>query len=84
MADLVTSQTIQDGPRNAIMKFTNVSDATGEAAVVKVNVSDLTVQPRTGAACTSVTVAGIQFSTYNMSVTIQFERKRQHPDCHVA
>jgi len=73
MADLVTSQTIQDGPRNAIMKFTNVSDATGEAAVVKVNVSDLTVQPRTGAACTSVAVAGIQFSTYNMSVTIEFD-----------
>jgi hypothetical protein len=54
------------------MKFTNVSDSTGEAAVVKVDVSALTVQPRTGAACTSVAVAGIQFSTYNMSVTIEF------------
>jgi hypothetical protein len=72
MADAVTTQTIQDGPRNAIMKFTNVSDSTGEAAVVKVDVSALTVQPRTGAACTSVAVAGIQFSTYNMSVTIEF------------
>jgi hypothetical protein len=72
MADAVTTQTIQDGPRNAIMKFTNVSDATGEAAVVKVDVSALSVQPRTGAVCTSVAVAGIQFSTYNMSVTIEF------------
>jgi len=73
MVDLVTSQTIQDGPRNAIMKFTNVSDNTGESDVVKVDVSGLTVQPRTGAACTSVTVAGIQFSTHNMSVTIEFD-----------
>ena len=73
MADAVTTQTIQDGPRNAIMKFTNVSDSGGESAVVKVDVSTLSVQPRTGAACTSVAVAGIQFSTYNMSVTIEFD-----------
>ena len=32
MADLVTSQTIQDGARVAILKFTNVSDGTGESA----------------------------------------------------
>lgn len=33
MADAVASQTIQDGPRKAIFKFTNVSDGTGESAV---------------------------------------------------
>jgi hypothetical protein len=33
MADTVTSQTIQDGQRKAVMKFTNVSDGTGESAV---------------------------------------------------
>ncbi len=42
MADTVTSQTIQDGQRKAVLKFTNVSDGTGEAAVVKVDVSAFT------------------------------------------
>ena len=36
MADTVTSQTILDGERNCVMKFTNVSDGTGESAVVKI------------------------------------------------
>jgi hypothetical protein len=36
MADTVTSQTILDGERNCVMKFTNVSDGTGESAVAKV------------------------------------------------
>lgn len=35
MADAVTSQTIQDGQRIAILKFTNASDGTGESAVKK-------------------------------------------------
>ena len=41
MADAVTSQTIIDGERNCIMKFTNVSDGSGESAVAKVDVSAL-------------------------------------------
>jgi hypothetical protein len=41
MADAVTSQTIQDGEKTAIVKFTNVSDGTGESAVKKVDVSAL-------------------------------------------
>jgi len=73
MADAVTTQTIQDGQRTAIMKFTNLSDASGEAAVVKVNVSDLEVQDTTGAACTSVTVQSIQFATYGMAVQIDLD-----------
>ena len=39
MADAVTSQTLVDGNRNLVMKFTNVSDGTGEAAVNKVDAS---------------------------------------------
>lgn len=39
MADAVTSQTIIDNARNFVGKFTNVSDATGESAVVKVDLS---------------------------------------------
>jgi hypothetical protein len=42
MADAVTSQTIQDGERKAVLKFTNISDGTGETNVVKVDVSTLT------------------------------------------
>ena len=55
MADAVTSQTIQDGERKAVLKFTNVSDGTGESNVVKVDVSALTTNS-SGNACTKVTV----------------------------
>ena len=41
MADAVTSQTIQDGDRIAVMKFTNISDGSGESGVAKVDVSAL-------------------------------------------
>ena len=37
MADAVTSVTLEDGPRNLVMRFTNISDGTGESAVTKVN-----------------------------------------------
>lgn len=45
MADAVSSQTIIDGTRNVVMKFTNSSDGTGEAGVVKVDVSALSGAP---------------------------------------
>ncbi len=35
MADAVASQTIQDGLKTAVLKFTNISDGTGESAVAK-------------------------------------------------
>jgi hypothetical protein len=41
MADAVASQTLLNGPRNCVMKFTNLSDGTGESAVTKVDVSAL-------------------------------------------
>ena len=41
MADAVTSQTLIDGDRYAVMKFTNISDGSGESAVTKVDVSAL-------------------------------------------
>ena len=46
MADAVTSSTIQDGERTAVMRFTNVSDGTGESAVAKVDVSALNADSR--------------------------------------
>lgn len=45
MADLVNVQTIADGARNLIMKFTNISDTTGESAVTKITVSSLGKNP---------------------------------------
>jgi hypothetical protein len=55
MADAVTSQTIQDGERRAVLKFTNISDGTGESAVVKIDVSALAANSR-GEACTEVAI----------------------------
>ena len=50
MADAVTTQTIIDGERNCVMKFTNVSDGSGESAVAKVDVSALAANAN-GTAC---------------------------------
>ena len=41
MADAVTSQTLADGDRIAVMKFTNLSDGSGESSVNKVDISAL-------------------------------------------
>ena len=41
MADAVTSQTIIDTEKRVVMKFTNLSDGSGESAVKKVDVSAL-------------------------------------------
>ena len=71
MADAVTSQTIQDGPRNAIMKFTNVSDGTGESAVAKVDVSALASNAE-GIACSEVRVMRISHAIVGMSVQLFF------------
>ena len=53
MADAVTSQTLQDGDKSVVMKFTNISDGSGESAVKKVDVSALATQSGTGATCTT-------------------------------
>jgi len=72
MADTVTSQTIQDSERKAVLKFTNVSDGTGESAVVKVDVSALATNSA-GQACTSVTVAKIWWQCVGMGVELLFD-----------
>jgi len=41
MADAVTTTTVIDGARTAVIYCTNTSDSTGEAAVTKVDVSAL-------------------------------------------
>tara|TARA_R110002072_G_scaffold210050_2_gene367644 strand:- start:26 stop:427 length:402 start_codon:yes stop_codon:yes gene_type:complete len=69
MADAVTSQTIQDGERKAVLKFTNISDGSGEAAVKKIDVSALSANSA-GAACTEVAVAKIWWQCVGMGVEL--------------
>lgn len=69
MADAVASQTLFDNERVAIMKFTNISDGTGESKVVKVNPAALSPAAN-GGACTSVTINKIHASTHGMEVEI--------------
>ena len=73
MADAVATQTIEDGGSTAIFRFTNVSDGSGEAAVTKIDVSGLTADPMTGAACTSVVIQKIYYSCIGMGVKIFFD-----------
>jgi hypothetical protein len=69
MADTVT---IQDGERVAVLKFTNVSDGTGESAVKKVDVSALSTNSA-GESCTSVSIARIYWACVGMRVNIEFD-----------
>ena len=69
MADAVTSQTIIDGERNCIMKFTNVSDGTGESAVAKVDVSALNSNSA-GVSCSEVRVLRVSHAIVGMSVQL--------------
>ncbi len=72
MADAVTSQTILDGERLFIAKFTNISDGTGETGVVKVDVS--TLNPNAfGYACNGVKINKIWGSSQGMDVRILFD-----------
>ena len=72
MADAVASQTIQDGERTAVVRFTNVSDGTGESAVKKVDVSALAANSA-GQACTEVHIQRIYWMTVGMSVKLEFD-----------
>ena len=78
MADAVTSQTLMDGERMAIMKFTNISDGTGETAVTKVNVSNL-AKSASGLACTGVTVTKITSVCHGMEVRMYWDATTDVP-----
>ena len=72
MADAVTSQTIIDGEKKVVMKFTNVSDGTGESAVTKVDVSAL-ASNTAGSACTGVAIEQIWWQCIGMKVNILWD-----------
>ena len=71
MADAVTSQIVFDGTRTAVMKFTNISDGTGESAVLKVDVSALTGFQ--GKTCTGVNIVTLDAMTVGMGVDILWD-----------
>ena len=72
MADAVTSQTIVDGQKTAVLKFTNISDGTGESAVAKVDVSALS-SLADGTACTGATIEKIWWQCNGMKVQLLFD-----------
>jgi hypothetical protein len=63
--DVVATQTLVNNARRLIMKFTNVSDSSGEAAVVKVDVSSI--------GCTAVVINRVIAATAGMSVDILWD-----------
>jgi len=72
MADAVGSQTLFDGERVAIMKFTNTSDGTGETNVVKVNPA-LLAPSGSGGACDRVTITKVTGLTHGMEVQLKWK-----------
>jgi hypothetical protein len=67
LADAVTSQILVDGARNTVMKFTNISDGSGESAVAKVTVSNLVGAP------SRVAIKRIQAVTFGMGIDILWD-----------
>ena len=73
MADAVTTTTIQDGNRIAVVQLTNTSDGNGESAVTKIDVSALAPNSANGQVCTGVKLARIVYSTFGMSVKLLWD-----------
>lgn len=71
MVDTVASQTLFEGDRHLVMKFTNVSDGTGETNVIKVNIANLTSAH--GVPCTGVSIEKIFAMTHGMEVEMKWE-----------
>jgi len=67
MADVVSSQIIMDGSKTVVIKFTNISDGTGEAAVVKADASALLGAP------TKLKIMRMWAMTNGMAVSILFD-----------
>lgn len=68
MADAVATQVLRDDDRLYIAKFTNISDGTGEAAVVKIDVSALATYQ--GRACNRVQIVKVWFQTQGVGVDV--------------
>ena len=71
MADAVTSQTLFDCDRIAVIKFTNLSDGNGESSVEKVDVASLTTKAD-GTACARVHIEQIWYDVGGMRVALEW------------
>ena len=71
MADAVTSQTLSDGDNIAVVKFTNISDGSGEASVAKVDVSAL-ANNSAGAACALASIEQVWYDIGGMRVALEW------------
>lgn len=73
MADVVTSQTIINGPRNLIMKFTNESDGTGESGVKKVDATSSTFANQGVVPGVHLKIARVTFTVSGGELRMQWE-----------
>lgn len=64
MADAVTTTILEDGPRNVVVHITNVSDGTGESAVTKLTLANLSGAPA------KLRLMKIYFATRTMGVDV--------------
>ena len=72
MADAVTSQTIIDTDKRAVIKLTNISDGTGESSVKKVDVSALNTNAQ-GETCTRVTIDQVWYDVGGLRTALEFD-----------
>ena len=73
MADAVTSQTIIDTDKRAVIKLTNISDGTGESSVKKVDVSALNERSADSAACSRVTIDQVWYDGGGLRAALEFD-----------
>ena len=76
MADTVLNTTVFDGAKRLITHYNVVSDGSGSTTKI-VDVSGLTTQPLTGAACSKVRLVKV---SCNVSVTAQVDALRMQWD----
>jgi hypothetical protein len=67
MADAVTTQVLYESKGTYVVKFTNISDGTGESAVTKIDPAALTPT------CAEVDITKMIYSTDGMSVRILWD-----------
>ena len=71
MADVVTSTTISDGEREAVMRFTyQYVDGDNESAVTKVDVSALQTNSN-GDTCSAVRIVEIWYAVVGMTAMLE-------------
>lgn len=68
MADATTSQVILNGPQNIVIKWTNVSDGTGETLVKKFDTTAFSPSPGV-----HLTIRRIDFVVKDMGVILYWE-----------